>query len=80
MSAQRFAKSLAFNADVFRKSMILTNCCKHKVVEKVTYAYANDLALLHSCRDWKGLEETFKPKHGYTLSVSQDLEAETQPC
>ena len=36
-------------------------------------------SMLHVSGDWKGLEKNFKPRHGPTLSVSQDLETETLP-
>ena len=39
------------------------------------YAYADDLALLYASRDWKAVENTLKPRHDYTFSLSLDLEA-----
>ena len=39
------------------------------------YAYADDLALLSASRDWKAVENTLKPRHDYTFSLSPDLEA-----
>ena len=42
------------------------------------FAYADDLALLHSFGNWKDLERDFKPRHVYTFSVSPDLEVEAQ--
>ena len=42
------------------------------------FAYADDLALLHSSGNWKDLEGNFKPRHVYTFSVSLDLEVEVQ--
>ena len=41
------------------------------------FAYADDLALLHSFGNWK-LGVDFKPRHVYTFSVSPDLEVEAQ--
>ena len=42
------------------------------------FAYADDLALLHSSENWKDLEGTFEPRHFYTFSISPDLEVEAQ--
>ena len=42
------------------------------------FAYADDLALLHSSGNWKDLEGDIKPRHVHTFSVSPDLEVETQ--
>ena len=41
------------------------------------FAYADDLALLHSSENWKNLE-AIKPRHVHTVSVSPDLEVEAQ--
>ena len=38
------------------------------------FAYADDLALLHSFGNWKD----FKPRHDYTFSVSPDFEVKAQ--
>ena len=38
------------------------------------FAYADDLALLHSSGNWKDLEGTLSQRHVYTLSVSRDWE------
>ena len=50
------------------------------------YAYADDLALMHTSKDWKTYLERLedfgghsKPRHDNTFSVSPDLEAEAQP-
>ena len=38
------------------------------------FAYADDLALLHSSENWKD----FNPRRAFTFSVSPDLEVEAQ--
>ena len=43
------------------------------------YAYADDLALLHSSGDWKDLEGGLESRHDYNLIVSPDLAATAQP-
>ena len=42
------------------------------------FAYADDLALLHSSGNLERLGGDFKPRHVYTFSVSPDLEVEAQ--
>ena len=42
------------------------------------FAYADDLALLHSSGKLEGLGGDIKPRHVYTVSVSPDLEVEAQ--
>ena len=42
------------------------------------FAYADDLALLHSSGNWKDLKGDFKLRHVHTVSVSPDLEVEDQ--
>ena len=41
------------------------------------FAYADDLAFLHSSRNWKNLEETLSQDMS-TFMVSPDLEVEAQ--
>ena len=54
---------------------ILFNIYTYDLPSKISrkFAYADDLALLHSSGNWKDLEGTF-----YTFSVSPDLEVEAQ--
>ena len=42
------------------------------------FAYADDLALLHSSGEWKDLEGYFKSRHVNTFSIFPDLEVEAQ--
>ena len=42
------------------------------------FAYADNLALLHSSENWKKLVGDFRSKQEYTSSVSPDLEVEAQ--
>ena len=49
----------------------------HSMISR-KFAYADDLALLHSSGNWKDLEGTIKPRHVYTFSISQDLVSHTK--
>ena len=40
------------------------------------YAYADDIALMHTLNNWKSLEGCLKPRHDRTLRVSPYLETE----